>query len=153
MFDTIVWATDGSELADTALGLVEDLARSHGSRIVAVHASEPSRRRGPVTEQIRDQLNGLRRSGLDAELVVRTTEYADVAHVIAASAAEVEADLIVLGTHGRGAVGTAVFGGIAKELLRVASCPVLVVPPRATTRQLVAAGNGFRPASQDVSSL
>ena len=40
MFETIVWATDGSELADRALPYVKELARTNGSRIVAVHANE-----------------------------------------------------------------------------------------------------------------
>ena len=40
MFETIVWATDGSELADDALEHVRKLAEIHGSRIVAVHANE-----------------------------------------------------------------------------------------------------------------
>ena len=40
MFDTIVWATDGSELADRALVPVMDLARKHHAKIVAVHANE-----------------------------------------------------------------------------------------------------------------
>ena len=40
MFETIVWATDGSELANRALVPVMELARTHHSRIVAVHANE-----------------------------------------------------------------------------------------------------------------
>jgi len=40
MFRTIVWATDGSKLADGGLVHVRELAGQHGSRIVAVHANE-----------------------------------------------------------------------------------------------------------------
>jgi len=40
MFRTIVWATDGSELADSALPLVTELARANGSKIVVFHANE-----------------------------------------------------------------------------------------------------------------
>ena len=40
MFETIVWATDGSDLADGALEHVVELAKTHRSRIVAVHANE-----------------------------------------------------------------------------------------------------------------
>ena len=40
MFDTIVWATDGSEQADAALGLVVELARVHRSKIVALHLDQ-----------------------------------------------------------------------------------------------------------------
>jgi nucleotide-binding universal stress UspA family protein len=38
------------------------------------------------------------------------------------------ADLIVLGVHGRNAVDLAVFGSNSKDIVRQATCPVLVVP-------------------------
>jgi nucleotide-binding universal stress UspA family protein len=41
------------------------------------------------------------------------------------------ADLIVLGTHGYGAVRRAVIGSVASEVARRASCAVLLVPPQA----------------------
>ena len=49
---------------------------------------------------------------------------------IARLAAEDGTDLIVLGTHGRGAVGRALAGSVGSELARSAPCPVLLVPPR-----------------------
>ena len=36
-------------------------------------------------------------------------------------------DLVVLGTHGRGALGRLAFGSVSEEVLRAAPCPVLVV--------------------------
>jgi nucleotide-binding universal stress UspA family protein len=139
MFKTIVWATDGSELADSALEIVVDLARVHTSKIVAVHADERLRGRfggAPVLadeDDLRDKIHGqvehLREIGFDAELkfAVGSTHPAD--ELIAEAARQVEADLIVVGTHGRGAIGTAILGSIAKGLLHVAPCPVLAVPP------------------------
>lgn len=38
-----------------------------------------------------------------------------------------EADLIVMGTHGRHGVSRAVLGSVAEGVLRMSSCPVLVV--------------------------
>ena len=40
MFNTIVWATDGSENADGALALAQELAREHGASLVVVHIVE-----------------------------------------------------------------------------------------------------------------
>jgi len=40
-----------------------------------------------------------------------------------------EADLIVLGRHGRSGIGDLLFGGVADKVTRKAPCPVLVVPP------------------------
>jgi nucleotide-binding universal stress UspA family protein len=39
------------------------------------------------------------------------------------------ADLIVLGTHGRGGVDRLVLGSVTEKVLRKATCPVLTVPP------------------------
>ena len=139
MFKTIIWATDGSELADNALEVVVDLARTHESHIVAVHADERLKGRfgmAPVLadepelrDKIHAQVEHLRETGLDAELkfAVGATHPAD--ELIAQAAQQVEADLIVVGTHGRGAIGSALLGSVAKGLLHVAPCPVLVVPP------------------------
>lgn len=139
MFKTIVWATDGSELADSALDIVVELARVHSSHIVAVHADERLKGRfggAPVLadeDDLRNKIHGqvehLREIGLDAELkfAVGTTHPAD--ELIAEAARQVEADLIVVGTHGRGAIGTALLGSVAKGLLHVAPCPVLAIPP------------------------
>ena len=50
------------------------------------------------------------------------------------------ADLIVMGTHGYGAVKRLFLGSVADRVVRGATCPVLVVPARAVTRHEDAAG-------------
>ena len=42
---------------------------------------------------------------------------------------EEKADLVVMGTHGRGAIKRALIGSVAAGVARAASCPVLLVPP------------------------
>ena len=49
--------------------------------------------------------------------------------MIADAASESKADLIMIGTHGRGIAATALLGSVAKGLLHVAPCPVLAIPP------------------------
>ena len=81
MFKTIVWATDGSELADSALDFVRELARQDGSKIVAVHANELMRGRfsgypaladePELEERIEKQIEELRSVGIDATYEVR----------------------------------------------------------------------------------
>ena len=48
---------------------------------------------------------------------------------ILAAAREWEADLIVIGTHGRSGVSRLVLGSTAELVVRHASCPVLVIRP------------------------
>ncbi len=47
-------------------------------------------------------------------------------------AVEVEADIIVVGTHGRRGVSRLVLGSVAESVVRRAECPVLVVRPKVT---------------------
>lgn len=138
MFETIVWATDGSELADRALLSVMDLARKHHATIVAVHANElltgrfggaPMLSDEPdLVKKIEGQVAELRELGLPTELKVINGTH-DVAQLIAKAAREVDADLIVVGTHGWGGFRAAMLGSVARGLLHEAFCPVLSIPP------------------------
>ncbi|MGH9464958.1 MAG: universal stress protein, partial [Thermoanaerobaculia bacterium] len=47
--------------------------------------------------------------------------------VILEYAAEMEAELIVLGTHGRRGAQRLLLGSVAEEVVRYANCPVLTV--------------------------
>ena len=138
MFRTIVWATDGSKLADGALVHARELARHHGSRIVAVHAIEllqTSFSRAPLLadqpeleEKIERQVEELRNAGIEAEVAIRGGNR-DVSTLIAEAAEDVDADLIVVGTHGHGGFTAALMGSVARALCHTATRPVLVVPP------------------------
>jgi nucleotide-binding universal stress UspA family protein len=50
-----------------------------------------------------------------------------LAKAIVQVAGEVNADLIVLRTHGRKGLGHRILGGVAEEVVRVAACPVLTL--------------------------
>lgn len=135
MFEKIVWATDGSEFAERALRFALELADRDGTEIVAVHVNELIGSHYPVLadeDDIRRALEAkvedLRGRGIRARLLVVTTGPADIAGAIADAATTVAADAIVVGTHGRGGVGSALLGSVARRLLHKADCPVLAVP-------------------------
>lgn len=138
MFETIVWATDGSELADRALATVIELARDHDSKVVAVHANTllagrfgqaPMLSDDPeLVAKIEGQVAELRELGLSAELKV-VAGTSDATDLIVRAARDVEADLVVVGTHGWGGFRSAVLGSVARGLLHRAFCPVLSIPP------------------------
>ncbi|HTO76750.1 MAG TPA: universal stress protein [Thermoanaerobaculia bacterium] len=51
-----------------------------------------------------------------------------IAEAIARSASAARADLVVVGTHGRGAVGRALLGSVTRRLVHVCRRPLVVVP-------------------------
>jgi nucleotide-binding universal stress UspA family protein len=52
------------------------------------------------------------------------------AEAIAQLASDIEADLVVVGTHGRRGMARLLLGSVAEGVVRLAPCPVLVVRPR-----------------------
>jgi nucleotide-binding universal stress UspA family protein len=51
----------------------------------------------------------------------------DPAHGIVDAVRHLGADLVVIGTHGRGRLAAAVIGSVAQSVVRTAPCPVIVV--------------------------
>jgi nucleotide-binding universal stress UspA family protein len=61
----------------------------------------------------------------------RVLEAPYVHEEIVAQAAAIPADLLVLGTHGRSGFQRLFLGSVTEKVIRKATCPTLVVPPRA----------------------
>ncbi len=139
---TIIWATDGSDLADRALDVVRDFAKNWTTppRIVAVHIDQRwtgremnvSKLAGEedLETKIEAQVQALEDEGFETAFELRRSHrMEDESALIASAAAELDAQLIVVGTRGQGRVAGALFGSVAQGLLHSAPCPVLVVPP------------------------
>ena len=168
MFETIIWATDGSDLSDSGLALVTELARVHCSKIIALHVDERlwggRIAGGPtladedgIARKIEWQVEELRAAGFVAVFEVAVTHRRNPATSIAESAAELGADLIVVVSRGAGDLETLVHPSVARGLTtHVACCPVLVVPSASVSavprRRLSAVGPG-RDTSTQVESL
>jgi nucleotide-binding universal stress UspA family protein len=69
-------------------------------------------------------------SGVSVDLHVEQAGYAhdEILRQVAATAA----DLLVLGTHGRSGFQRLFLGSVTEKVIRKATCPTLVVPPRAS---------------------
>jgi nucleotide-binding universal stress UspA family protein len=81
----------------------------------------------PARERLDALVAGL--PGVRADPRVRTGAPAREA---VAEAAEWPADLVVVGTHGRGGAARALLGSVAEAVVRDAPCSVLVIPPEST---------------------
>ena len=141
----VLVATDFSEPSEAALAFGRELAFTFGAQLVVAHVAENTLTRGfgggdglvfvdpalqrAVEARARRQLETLitdeDREQLYAETVVLASNAPALA--IAEYAKEAAVDLIVLGTHGRGAVAQLLMGSVAERVVRTAPCPVLTV--------------------------
>ena len=142
MFYRIVVATDFSECAQEAWELARRIAAAPGSALVLTHVLtevplygegvfniETARKVRDGARQwaeaaLEDWVGKARAAGLSARAALRT----GVPHEeIVALAQDERADLIVIGTHGRGGINRALLGSVADRVVRLAPCPVLTV--------------------------
>lgn len=77
-----------------------------------------------------------RDAALDHLRVVPHLRAAVPAYEVAQVAANLEADLVVVGTHGRRALARMVLGSVAELTVRLSPCPVLVVRPKASPARI-----------------
>ena len=68
-------------------------------------------------------------AALTTAKIDKRIEVGDVAGTICRVAADVHADVIVVGSHGRGAIERILLGSVSEQVVRHAPCPVLVVRP------------------------
>ena len=135
----ILVATDFSEPAEVATDYGQDLARSYGANlhvmhviedILAVYASDVSSELPAIQHNIaavaERNLDSLAAPGRETfrKVIVRS---ASVSNAITEYAKANAIDLIIVGTHGRGAVSRFLMGSVAERVVRTAPCPVLTV--------------------------
>jgi nucleotide-binding universal stress UspA family protein len=135
-FKTILFATDFSPPSNVAFEVAGALARDYKARMIALHVIEPAMAGytefaahiGPEEnmEEAMVKLHALKAPSSRVTLEYRLLE-GDPAAVIAKTATETGADLIVMSTHGRTGLTRLVMGSVAEEVLRHAPCPVLTV--------------------------
>ena len=146
MYQRILVAIDSSHASERALGEAIGNAWASGGRLIVVHALEAVA--GVIGENpyATGYVQGLEEdakhaaqdllaracgraaaAGVQAEAMLLEPGAAPVAARIVQSARDRQADLIVMGTHGRHGVKRAMLGSNADGVLRVASVPVLLV--------------------------
>jgi|KBSSwiStaDraftv2_1062776.scaffolds.fasta_scaffold2215127_1 nucleotide-binding universal stress UspA family protein len=140
----VLVATDFSEPSDAALLYGRELAGRFGAILHVLHVAQNiyinsfgaenytavvPELQEQIERDARQQLNQLLvdtdRSGPRSIPVILTSSSPAMTIVDYAKAHEI--DLIVMGTHGRGALAHLVMGSVAERVVRLAPCPVLTV--------------------------
>jgi nucleotide-binding universal stress UspA family protein len=140
---------DFSEVSVPAFAYAAALARWYESRLTALHVivNRPAINIVPSpypTVFAPVALEGIRGDAMsrfdslidqagarDLAIDCGVEEAPDIPAEVLARAAVLPADLIVMGTHGRGGFDRLVLGSVTEKVLRKAPCPVLTVPKKA----------------------
>ncbi|MCP4004240.1 MAG: universal stress protein [bacterium] len=142
-FATIVVAMDFSDPASRALALARQFASKMGpARLILVHAHYippdvealfkeqgtplPRPSLAPVAERLEPMVLELQDAGLTSDFVL---EPGVPERLIVDVAKTNNADLIAIGTHGRGGLSRFLLGSVAERVVREAECPVLTTGP------------------------
>lgn len=141
----ILSATDFSECSNHAMRYACEFAAAFGAELHLLHVNEPPLAAysefgvgyvgsPDLEEEVRSaaeaKLNTLPGAAWSENLavvraVVMGTPFVETVRY----ARDNEIDLIVLGTHGRGAIAHMLMGSTAEKVVRKAPCPVLTVQP------------------------
>jgi nucleotide-binding universal stress UspA family protein len=132
--DRILFPTDFSHTGDAALAMATALARDTGATLIIVHVEEPPIAYGggemyygmpePALEEIERMLREVKPQDPEVKFEHRLIS-GDPSTAICRLAEEINADLIVMGTHGRTGLSRLLMGSVAEAVVRRAPCPVL----------------------------
>ena len=138
---TILVPVDFTETSDRALDYAVAMAARFEASVVALHAyeipvygfpdgalvasGEVATRISDAAQKALDRLVEARQNkGVKLSALLRTGVAYDLANTVAD---EIDADLIVIGTHGRRGLARALLGSVAENVIRTAKRPVLVI--------------------------
>ncbi|MGD8495587.1 MAG: universal stress protein [Gemmatimonadales bacterium] len=131
---TILCPTDLSDTSLKAVPLATEFARIHGAdlhllNVHLLHSITPSEEDLPFPGEA-DARATLESSAADiqwSQVVHHVTRGVNAAPTILDYAADHGVDLIVMGSHGRRGFRRLLLGSVTEEVVRMATCPVLVV--------------------------
>ena len=139
MFPRILFAHDGGMLAERALVYLEHVARVEEAEVIVLHVYEIPEQYASsegyddlcaqysvvANEVVEDAVTYLHEREVSARGM---SMMGDSARVILEVAAREDASMIVIGSRGPSSMAELMLGSVSIEVLRHASCPVLVVP-------------------------
>ncbi|NTW50354.1 MAG: universal stress protein, partial [Chlorobiales bacterium] len=141
----ILVAIDFSSVTDKLLAEAVRLAKAFGSALLLVHvaapepsfvgdAAGPQQFRDRRAKELHEEHQSLARFTKEIESqgihVKALLIQGPTVEMLQEQAAITQADLIIAGSHGHGALHHLIVGSVSEGLLRKANCPVLLVPAR-----------------------
>ena len=131
----VVVPIDFSAVSEAALAYGRNFARAFGARLHVIHvaendflrptAADPHVLSAALERQVANKLTQDDRQSLHAVAVIRKSD-APADEIVQYAMSE-NADIIIMGTHGRRGIAHVLVGSVAEKVIRSASCPVLTV--------------------------
>jgi nucleotide-binding universal stress UspA family protein len=137
MYERVLAAVDHSEISERVLAAARDLALLSKGEVWVVHLRErevvprmgqvPAEAESDAEAEVTAAVDELTAAGVTAHGVIRDTVFGSAAREIIDDAREHQADVIVMGSRGRGDLAGLVLGSTAHKVIHLADRPVLVV--------------------------
>jgi nucleotide-binding universal stress UspA family protein len=137
MYDRLLVAVDHSDTAERVINAAKELALLSGSEVWLLHIREKEvmPRAGffaiesepEALSAVEPAAQVLSDAGIKTHYEVRATVYGYAAREIVAAAREHDAQIIVMGSRGRGDLAGLVLGSTAHKVIHFSDRPVLVV--------------------------
>ncbi|MES9814549.1 MAG: universal stress protein [Candidatus Thiodiazotropha sp.] len=139
----ILVAVDLSESTVKILGKAEELAIALSAKLWLLHVAEPEPdfvgyEAGPQSvrdtlsqkfhdqhRQIQEIAQRMRENGIDATALL---VQGSTVETILREASRLDVEMVVIGSHGRGAMYHLLMGSVTEGVFHAAKCPILVVP-------------------------
>lgn len=137
MYSKVLVAVDHSEASERALAAARELASLSDGEVWVLHLREreviprmglvPTESDADAEAEVTSAVSELTNAGVRAHGVVRDTIFGHAAREIIEDAREHGADVIIMGSRGRGDLAGLVLGSTAHKVIHLADRPVLVV--------------------------
>jgi nucleotide-binding universal stress UspA family protein len=141
-------AVDLSESTQTIVDKVEEINKEYPATVWILHNAEPepdfvefkvdplaaretlAKKFHNEHRQIQEIANRLRKAGLEATALL---VHGATVEIILKEASDLDVDMIVVGSHGRGAMYQLLMGSVSEGILHKSRYPVLVIPTHKRT--------------------
>ncbi len=141
--ENIIAAVDFSDISDAVIETAVDFAEKFEAALWVIHIAEPDpdfvgyeagpdEVRDQVAEDFRyqhrelqDQVRTLREDGVNAHALL---VQGPTSEKLLEEAERLDAEMIVMGSHGHGAIYHVLLGSVSEGVIKGARCPVLIVP-------------------------
>jgi nucleotide-binding universal stress UspA family protein len=136
----LLFLSDFSDASEFAIPYVLNLARKYDAKVHALHAVTPAATESGDAISMADALEGMEESaqsgmqrldaqlfGVDHSMILSRGE--SVWHSVRTALHDHNADMLILGTHGRTGSLKQMMGSVAEEIFRKSPVPVLTIGP------------------------